>query len=62
MVTSNTRTSAFSKITLWLFGFHPGHWSVHWMKPEPMHAIETVENLYSAIGPPSVRVEMKVNP
>jgi hypothetical protein len=41
---------------------HSGHWSVHWMKPEPMHAIETVENFYSATDPPSVRVEIKVNP
>jgi hypothetical protein len=39
---------------------HPGHWSVHWMKPEPMHAIETVENYYSPSDPPSVRVEIKV--
>ena len=23
---------------------HPGHWTVDWMKPEPMHAIEVVEN------------------
>jgi hypothetical protein len=38
---------------------HPGHWSVHWMKPEPMHAIETVENYYSPNDPPSVRVEIK---
>jgi hypothetical protein len=41
---------------------HPGHWSVHWMKPEPMHAIETVENYYSPNDPPSVRVEIKVQP
>jgi hypothetical protein len=41
---------------------HPGHWSVHWMKPEPMHAIETVENFYSPNDPPSVRVEIKVRP
>jgi hypothetical protein len=41
---------------------HPGHWSVHWMKPEPMHAIETVENYYSPNDPPSVRVEIKVRP
>jgi len=39
---------------------HPGHWSVHWMKPEPMHAIETVENYYSPSDPPSVRVEIKI--
>jgi hypothetical protein len=41
---------------------HLGHWSVHWMKPEPMHAIETVENYYSPNDPPSVRVEIKVRP
>lgn len=41
---------------------HPGHWSVHWMKPEPMHAIETVEYFYSATDPPPVRVEIKVAP
>src|SRR5579862_1094551 len=41
---------------------HPGHWSEHWMKPEPMHAIETVENYYSPNHPPSVRVEIKVRP
>jgi len=41
---------------------HSGHWSVHWMKPEPMHAIETVENYYSPNDPPSVRVEIKVRP
>jgi hypothetical protein len=41
---------------------HPGRWSVHWMKPETMHAIETVENYYSPNDPPSVRVEIKVRP
>jgi hypothetical protein len=41
---------------------HPGRWSVHWMKPEPMHAIETVENYYSPSDPPSIRVEIKVPP
>jgi hypothetical protein len=41
---------------------HPGHWSVHWMKPEPMHAIETVANYSSPNDPPSVRVEIKVKP
>lgn len=39
---------------------HPGHWLVHWMKPESMHAIETVENYYSPGDPSSVRVEIKV--
>jgi hypothetical protein len=41
---------------------HAGHWSVHWMKPESMHAIETVENYYSPSDPPAVRVEIKVRP
>jgi hypothetical protein len=44
---------------------HPvtqGHWSVHWMKPEPMHAIETVETHSSPGEPPPVRVEIKVQP
>lgn len=40
----------------------PGHWSVHWMKPESMHAIETVEDYSSPNDPPSVRVEIKVSP
>ena len=40
----------------------PGHWSVHWMKPEPMHSIETIEDYYSPNDPPSVRVEIKVRP
>jgi hypothetical protein len=38
---------------------HPGNWSVHWMKPESMHAIETVESYSSSSDPPSVRVEIK---
>ncbi len=41
---------------------HYGRWSVHWMKPESMHAIETVENHSSPNNPPSVRVEIKVQP
>jgi hypothetical protein len=41
---------------------HAGHWSVHWMKPEPMHAIETVEDYSSSDDPPAVRVEIKVQP
>jgi hypothetical protein len=41
---------------------HPGHWSVHWMKPEPMHAIETVEDYSSSDDPPPVRVEIKIRP
>jgi hypothetical protein len=41
---------------------HPGHWSVRWMKSEPMHAIETVESYKSPGDPPFVRVEIKVRP
>lgn len=41
---------------------HSGHWAVHWMKPERLHAIETVEDYYSPNDPPSVRVEIKVRP
>jgi hypothetical protein len=44
---------------------HPvrtGHWLVHWMQPEPMHAIETVDN-YSTPGDlPLLRVEIKTRP
>ena len=42
---------------------HPGSWSIHWMKPEPMHAIEVVETPKSAEPvpgePPLLRVEIK---
>lgn len=45
---------------------HPGDWRVQWMKPEPMHAIEVVENpgaaAYRAGKPPLLRVEIKVHP
>lgn len=45
---------------------HPGAWSVHWMGPEPMHAIEVVENpeLASAHAnePSSLRIEIKCHP
>jgi len=45
---------------------HPGTWSVRWMKPEPMHAIEVVEKPKSAAhvpeGPPSLRIEIKCHP
>lgn len=45
---------------------HPGTWSVHWMKPEPMHAIEVVGNPKSGPivpdGPPSLRIEIKCIP
>ena len=45
---------------------HPGAWSVHWMKPEPMHSIEVVEMPKSAIplpgAPTSLRIEIKCHP
>jgi hypothetical protein len=45
---------------------HPGTWSVQWMKPEPMHAIEVVEEPKNALtipsGPPLVRIEIKCRP
>jgi hypothetical protein len=44
----------------------PGAWSVHWMNPEPMHAIEVVALPKSAAtlppGPPSLRIEIKCHP
>jgi hypothetical protein len=40
---------------------HAGHWSIHWMKPEPMHAIETVEYQPAPGEPPSLRIEIKVS-
>ena len=40
---------------------HSGHWVIRWMKPEPMHAIESVENEPPKPGePPLLRVEIKV--
>lgn len=39
---------------------HPGHWSVKWMKPEPLHAIETVESFAQRGDLPLIRVEIKV--
>jgi hypothetical protein len=40
---------------------HAGRWSVHWMKPESMHAIESVESDPPRAGePPLLRVEIKV--
>ena len=39
---------------------HAGHWAVRWMKPEPMHAIESVENNRKPGEPPFLRVEIKV--
>ena len=40
----------------------PGHWSVQWMKPEPLHAIETVDYQPTPGELPSLRVEIKVSP
>lgn len=37
-----------------------GHWVVHWMKPEPMHAIESVQNNQTPGEPASLRIEIKV--
>lgn len=45
---------------------HPGTWSVEWMKPEPMHAIEVVDSGNRAANdkdqPPLLRVEIKCVP
>lgn len=43
---------------------HPGTWQVHWMKPEPMHAIEVVENAEASVakGPTDLRIEIKCHP
>jgi hypothetical protein len=40
---------------------HPGAWSVEWMKPEPMHAVEILEAPDSN-GPPDLRIEIKCRP
>lgn len=38
----------------------PGKWSIGWMKPEPMHAIQTVDRPERApTDPPLLRVEIK---
>lgn len=46
---------------------HPGTWSVHWMKPEPMHAIEVVGSPKAAATLPDgrpglLRIEIKCHP
>lgn len=45
---------------------HSGEWSIHWMKPEPMHSIEVVENSESASElarePSELRIEIKCHP
>jgi hypothetical protein len=40
---------------------HPGEWGASWMKPEPMHSIEVVENAKPGPGgfPGWLRVEIK---
>ncbi len=45
---------------------HSGIWTVQWMNPEPMHAVEVVEMPRSAAGVPAgpslLRVEIKCHP
>jgi hypothetical protein len=42
---------------------HPGHWTVHWMRPEPLHGIETVELPETQPDEPGIiRVELKFKP
>lgn len=39
---------------------HPGRWSVQWMQPEPMHAIEVIDRPERTSGePPLLRIEIK---
>ena len=39
---------------------HPGQWSIQWMKPEPMHAIEVIDRPERIPGePPLLRIEIK---
>jgi hypothetical protein len=39
---------------------HPGRWSIQWMQPEPLHAIETIDYAPAPGTPPSLRIEIKV--
>jgi hypothetical protein len=45
---------------------NPGHWSVQWMEPESMHAVENADTPEIAAklppSPPWVRVEIKCHP
>jgi hypothetical protein len=45
---------------------HAGKWDIQWMKPEPMHAIEVVDQPASAAplpgNPPLLRIEIKCHP
>ena len=38
---------------------HPGRWSVHWMNPEPMHAIQVLERPENSSIVPDLRIEIK---
>jgi len=38
---------------------HPGHWVVHWLRPEPLHGIETVELPPNPDPRGIIRVEIK---
>lgn len=39
---------------------HAGKWSLRWMVPEPMHAIEVIDRPETASGkPPLLRIEIK---
>jgi hypothetical protein len=45
---------------------NPGHWTVSWLDPEPMHAVENADTPADEAGrpkrPPWVRVEIKCRP
>jgi hypothetical protein len=43
---------------------NPGHWTVQWMEPEPMHAVENADLPSDPpdTGPPWIRVEIKCHP
>ena len=42
---------------------HPGSWRIHWMKPEPLHAIEVISRPQANPSePPLLRVELKFLP
>lgn len=39
---------------------HPGKWSIGWMKPEPMHAIQVIDRPErTSTEPPLLRIEIK---
>jgi hypothetical protein len=40
---------------------HPGAWTVEWMKPELMHAVEILDAA-DPKGPPDLRIEIKCRP